>query len=299
MESVELFEMIYEFTRNHEEWELDEIILCIPAVLIALTWYAIFTARKLGRALKQKQSYYNELTDTQAQMDEISKSREKFVTIAHSELQSSVSQVTVALNQIEQSETKQDLKQNILQVRVLSEGMRQYSADILSVAKHIIGSEHGKMVDFDFRSCISAAVATARFKARKKGLEFITSYHTTIQSSHYGNPSAIRHIVQNLTEHSVMLTNEGSVKVQCQFNKKNSELFITVSDTAQSASYEAHQKIFENAGNDSETEASGGLLIVKQLVEELGGSIMIRPNKPHGSIVSVMLQYRDTRHLCE
>jgi len=39
--SFELVEGLFEVTREHEGWDLDEIIACIPALAIVATWFSV------------------------------------------------------------------------------------------------------------------------------------------------------------------------------------------------------------------------------------------------------------------
>ena len=39
--SIELVETVFELTREHEDWELDEILACVPALALVMAWYAI------------------------------------------------------------------------------------------------------------------------------------------------------------------------------------------------------------------------------------------------------------------
>ena len=55
--SFELVEALFEVTRAHEDWDLDEIIACIPALAIVATWFAVRRWRevaKLNRTLHRQ-----------------------------------------------------------------------------------------------------------------------------------------------------------------------------------------------------------------------------------------------------
>jgi len=47
--SVEIVELLFELTREYEDYELDEIIACIPALTIVLAWFAVRRWRDVGR----------------------------------------------------------------------------------------------------------------------------------------------------------------------------------------------------------------------------------------------------------
>ena len=65
--SFELVEIWFDFTRPYEDWDLDEIIACFPALAIVATWFAVRRWRegsRLNRALDERA---RELADALAQ----------------------------------------------------------------------------------------------------------------------------------------------------------------------------------------------------------------------------------------
>ena len=75
--SFELVESLFEATRAHEDWDLDEIIACIPALAIVATWFSLRRwrevaelnrtlnrqARELADALEQRQAMEEQLRE--------------------------------------------------------------------------------------------------------------------------------------------------------------------------------------------------------------------------------------------
>ena len=75
--SFELVESLFEATREHEDWDLDEIIACIPALAIVATWFSLRRwrevaelnrtlnrqARELADALEQRQAMEAQLRE--------------------------------------------------------------------------------------------------------------------------------------------------------------------------------------------------------------------------------------------
>ncbi|MDD9991963.1 MAG: ATP-binding protein [Rhodospirillales bacterium] len=47
--SFELVEGLFEATREHEDWDLDEIIACIPALAIVATWFSLRRWREVSQ----------------------------------------------------------------------------------------------------------------------------------------------------------------------------------------------------------------------------------------------------------
>ena len=61
--SFELVESLFEATREHEDWDLDEIIACIPALAIVATWFSVRRWRDVARLNKTLNRQAVELAD--------------------------------------------------------------------------------------------------------------------------------------------------------------------------------------------------------------------------------------------
>lgn len=65
--SFELVEILFEATRAHEDWDLDEIIACIPALAIVATWFSLRRWREVSRLNRTLNRQAGELADALAQ----------------------------------------------------------------------------------------------------------------------------------------------------------------------------------------------------------------------------------------
>ena len=65
--SFELVEILFEATRAHEDWDMDEIIACIPALAIVATWFALRRWREVAELNRSLNSQAGELADALAQ----------------------------------------------------------------------------------------------------------------------------------------------------------------------------------------------------------------------------------------
>ena len=62
--SFELVESLFEATRAHEDWDLDEIIACIPALAIVATWFSLRRWREVAELNRSLNRQAGELADT-------------------------------------------------------------------------------------------------------------------------------------------------------------------------------------------------------------------------------------------
>ena len=62
--SFELVESLFEATREHEDWDLDEIIACIPALAIVATWFSLRRWREVAELNRTLNRQARELADS-------------------------------------------------------------------------------------------------------------------------------------------------------------------------------------------------------------------------------------------
>lgn len=130
--------------------------------------------------------------------------------------------------------------------------------------------------------------------AGKKGLQFHGSIEENVPKEIVGDARRLRQIIINLAGNAIKFTNEGSVHVD--FLRPNDEYWaIQVKDTGAGISKEAQEYIFEpfRQVKDEVTRDNRGiglgLSITKQLVELMGGRIVLESTLGEGSAFTIFL----------
>ena len=130
--------------------------------------------------------------------------------------------------------------------------------------------------------------------AQKKGLKLITSIDENLPEELYGDDRRLRQILINLIGNAIKFTKEGEVQVR--LGSPDSEHWVMqVTDTGMGIPPEAHSSIFDpfkQADNAITRDNRGiglGLSITNQLVELMGGRIMLESQVGKGSTFSVLL----------
>ncbi|MEG0549636.1 MAG: HAMP domain-containing sensor histidine kinase, partial [Vagococcus sp.] len=104
----------------------------------------------------------------------------------------------------------------------------------------------------------------------------------------------VQQVIQNLLENAVKYSVESST-IEVELRTNQSELLLEVRDEGIGISDENKKRIFErfyrvDASRTSDIEGSGiGLSIVKEIIDDYQGSIMIKDNEPKGTIFLVKL----------
>ncbi|MBK9927625.1 MAG: PAS domain S-box protein [Anaerolineales bacterium] len=130
--------------------------------------------------------------------------------------------------------------------------------------------------------------------AEKKGLGFSTFIDPSLPRDLYGDEQRLRQILINLIGNAIKFTQKGEVRVRLERHAPE-HWTLQVTDTGMGISNESQAYIFEpfrQVHNDITHENRGiglGLSITKQLVELMGGRIILESKIGQGSSFSVLL----------
>ncbi|NOT23157.1 MAG: response regulator [Nitrospiraceae bacterium] len=170
--------------------------------------------------------------------------------------------------------------------------------DILDFSKIEAGKMTLEVADVEIRPLIEDVITLTLELAKKKGLTVQVQLAPDIPSELRGDPIRLRQILFNLVGNAIKFTKQGGVYVSVKTvpcNQKNSDaivLYWTVKDTGIGITAEQQARLF---GAYSQAESSTarryggtglGLMICCQLVELMGGAIMVESKAGEGSAFS-------------
>jgi|GEM_PF-671046 len=199
-------------------------------------------------------------------------------------------------------QTKLDEKQKkyIKRIDTSAKTLLNIINDILDFSKIEAGKLSIEKVKFDMYELIDSVINIIELKAYEKNLELIVSYDIDMNKQFYGDPLRISQILINLLNNAVKFTPEGSVKLIIKKLKDDRYMF-EVSDTGIGLTQEEQNKLFKSfsQADGSTTRKYGGtglgLIITKQLVELMKGTIYVESEKDVGSsfVFDIELQSMD------
>ncbi len=178
--------------------------------------------------------------------------------------------------------------------------IRNASRTLLSIINDILDLskiESGKMelvpIRYDFASVLNDIVNMTKKKAEEKGLSYDLDVDPDIPCSFMGDEIRIRQIILNITNNAIKYTEQGGISLQFSFDRQNSILCFTATDTGMGIKEEDMDKLFSPFQRLDETknrniEGTGlGLNITKQLVKLMGGGISVKSEYTKGSTFTV------------
>ena len=182
--------------------------------------------------------------------------------------------------------------------------------DVLDVSKLESGRMEIIPVEYDVAEMLSDVINITRNSAEMKGLSLYVDIDPELPSRLLGDDIRLQQIMINLINNAVKYTEEGSVTIAVKGNKKQEdelELVITVEDTGIGIKRDELPHVFEEFTRfDSEAnkaiEGTGlGLVIVKQLVDQMNGSVRVNSIYTKGTtfVVTISQKIVSDKHVGE
>ena len=159
--------------------------------------------------------------------------------------------------------------------------------DIDEVARMERGTIVLDAVDFNLRQLLDEVVAAMAVKARDKGLELQVSVDPEVPSSLRGDPRRLRQILVRLVDNAIKFTTRGAVALSVALAGENAAgkevpLRLAVADSGVGIAADVLDRILAPAAsaNLALRRACGGtglgLIVARELVELMGGTIGVR-----------------------
>ena len=192
------------------------------------------------------------------------------------------------------------------------EEVKNYSKGLMQTSEHLMEMVN-KIMDFSklrsgnmeinpkpvvLQESLMSKLNGHRLMAEGKGLDFFVNINEAIPSRLVLDPMKLGQVVLNLISNSIKFTSTGYVSLSVTLmNKTNSDvqLLFSVEDTGMGISIENLEKIFNpfyQGHGDTKANSGGtglGLTISSQLVEALGGKLVVESEPGKGSKFSFTL----------
>ncbi len=164
--------------------------------------------------------------------------------------------------------------------------------DILDFSKIEAGRLDLEAIPFNLREVLGDTLQTLALRANEKGLELTFHIPPDVPDWLVGDPLRLRQVMVNLVGNAIKFTDAGEVAVDLQLvstAEASVHLQFEVRDTGIGISEAEQRKIFQAFGqaDSSTTRQFGGtglgLAIAGQLVQMMGGALLVRSETGEGS----------------
>jgi CheY-like chemotaxis protein/nitrogen-specific signal transduction histidine kinase len=178
-------------------------------------------------------------------------------------------------------------------VKTSSDALLLIINDILDFSKIEAGMLEFESVRFGLRDCLGDALKTLAPRADTKALELAYDVAPDVPDSLVGDPGRLRQVVLNLVGNAVKFTKQGEVVLRVALDVEGPDgvrLRFSVSDTGVGIPADKVPLIFAPfaQADGSTTRVYGGtglgLTISNQLVNRMGGTIVVQSEVGRGSV---------------
>jgi two-component system, sensor histidine kinase and response regulator len=164
--------------------------------------------------------------------------------------------------------------------------------DVLDLSKIEAGKLVLESADFDLRETVESALEPLVVKARAKKIELASLVYRDVSTAVRGDERRLRQVITNLVGNGVKFTERGEVVVRVVKESEPGDeqvVKVSVTDTGVGIPAEAQKRLFQafSQADGSTTRRYGGtglgLVISKQIVESMGGTIGMSSEAGRGS----------------
>ena len=198
------------------------------------------------------------------------------------------------------ADTVTEAKENAKDIVNASQTLLEIVNGILDISKIEAGKLEIVNSPYNARLTFESLAKLITPKMNEKGLNFTYNIAPDLPETLYGDHANIKKVITNLLSNACKYTSKGNVhyEVSC-FNVNGiCKLIISVEDTGRGIKKEDIDKLFkkfQRLDEDRNTTVEGtglGLAITKQLVEMMGGKIIVHTVYGEGSKFTVTLSQR-------
>ncbi len=242
----------------------------------------------------------NEVTLAKDQAEHANKAKTDFLSSMSHEIRTPLNAIVGFSSLIENATTIEEAKDNAKDIIDASNTLLEIVNGILDISKIEAGKLELIEGDYDSYEVLESVAKLISVKMQEKGLDFQVKIAKDIPPFLYGDVANIKKVIVNLLSNAYKYTDFGTViyEVNCVLNKNICRLMINVEDSGRGIKKEKIDKLFtkfERLDEDRNTTIEGtglGLAITKQLIEMMGGKIVVHSVYKKGSKFMVAIDQK-------
>ena len=297
--SIDFLGLLFDFTRKHEDIELDEWLAAISALAVVTAWFSYRRwresdelSRSLSITLRRLTANAAALSEAKAQAERANQAKSEFLATMSHEIRTPLNGVlpmTELLLDTDLDETQRKYAKIIYES---GHALLAILNDILDLSKLEAGEVTLERAPFDPTASVKSVVTFFSGNADVKNLEISLYIDPKVPAHVLGDGTRLRQVLLNLVGNAVKFTDNGGVSVAFSGSDQEDGSFLArfeVTDTGIGIAPEQTTRIFEKftqADTSTTRRFSGtglGLAICRKLVVAMGGEIGVESTLGEGS----------------
>ena len=249
----------------------------------------------------ERKKIEEELQRSRTLAEESAQAKEDFVANMSHELRTPLGSILGFTELLEKTNTDTSQREYIDAIRNSGKSLLTIINDVLDLSKLDAGRFAIEDIPFNITDVLHSVKNMFSEKAKNKGLTFSVKTDATINYAVNGDAARLTQILINLVGNAVKFTEAGSIHLDCKMESTDDEsanVVFSIVDTGIGIPPEKLEVIFERftqADTNTSRRFGGtglGLAISKQLIELMGGNIMVKSDPNTGTEFSFPLSFR-------
>ena len=268
-----------------------------PALTLSTTMQTMFIFLMYNTMENPDVKMIDKLEIAKEQADKANRAKTDFLSSMSHEIRTPLNAIVGFSDYIMSSNSLEEAKENAQDIVNASKTLLEIVNGILDISKIEAGKLEIVNSKYNARQTFEGLAKLITPKMQEKGLDFSYYIAPDLPETLFGDHANLKKIVTNLLSNAYKYTEKGSVRyeVNCINSGNISKLIITVEDTGRGIKQESIDKLFtkfQRLDEDRNTTIEGtglGLAITKQLIELMGGKILVHTVYGEGSKFTVIL----------